>query len=126
MHAVLLVGSGGFLGAVARYALAAWIVQVAGTDRFPWGTLVVNVAGCLAVSVLAGAAERFNALGPDARLFLVTGVLGGFTTFSAFGLETVQMLRRGDAVNAALYAGASMGLGVFAVWLGLRLLTVHR
>lgn len=126
MHAVLLVGSGGFLGAVARYALAAWIVQVEGTDRFPWGTLVVNVAGCLAVGVLVGAAERFNALGPDARLFLVTGVLGGFTTFSAFGLETVQMLRRGDAVNAALYAGASMGLGVFAVWLGLRLLTVHR
>lgn len=121
MHPVLLVGLGGFLGAVARYTLGGLVLHLTAQERFPYSTFAVNVLGCLAVGVLAGLAERHQAFGPDARLFLFTGLLGGFTTFSAFGLEAVHLLRRGDVATAVLYAGGSVVLGIAAVWLGLKL-----
>ena len=121
MHPVLLVGLGGFLGAVARYTLGGLVLHLTVQERFPFSTFAVNVLGCLAVGVLAGLAERHQAFGPDARLFLFTGLLGGFTTFSAFGLEAVYLLRRGEVATAALYAGGSVVLGIAAVWLGLKL-----
>src|SRR5690625_6016460 len=89
--------------------------------RFPFGTLAVNVLGCLVVGVLAGIAERQNLFGQELRLFLFTGLLGGFATVSAFGLETVHLIRRGDLCIAALYAGASGVLEIIAVWLGFKL-----
>lgn len=121
MHPVLLVGLGGFLGAVARYRLGGVLLHLTVQERFPFSTFAVNVLGCLVVGVLAGLAERHEAFGADARLFLFTGLLGGFTTFSAFGLEAVHLLRRGEFATAALYAGGSVVLGIAAVWLGLKL-----
>ena len=118
--AILLVGLGGFLGAIARYKLGGWLLHMTAQDRFPFGTFAVNVLGCLAVGILAGVAERYEVIGPEARLFLFTGLLGGFTTFSAFGLEAVFLLRRGDLGVAALYAGGTVVLGITAVWLGLK------
>ena len=121
MHPILLVGLGGFLGAVARYKLGGLVLHLTVQERFPFSTFAVNVLGCLVVGVLAGLAERHAAFGPDARLFLFTGLLGGFTTFSAFGLEAVYLLRRGEVATAALYAGGSVVLGIAAVWVGLKL-----
>ena len=118
--AVLLVGLGGFLGAIARYKLGGLLLHMTAQDRFPFGTFAVNVLGCLAVGILAGVAERYEVIGPEARLFLFTGLLGGFTTFSAFGLEAVFLIRRGDLGVAALYAGGTVVLGITAVWLGLK------
>ena len=124
MQGMLLVGLGGFLGAIARYKLGGLVLHLTAQGRFPFSTFTVNVLGCLVVGVLAGLAERHHAFGPDTRLFLFTGLLGGFTTFSAFGLETVHLVRRGEVVTAALYAGASVTLGIAAVWLGLKLVTM--
>lgn len=121
MRALLLVGLGGFLGSIARYRLGGFVTQWTLQHRFPYGTFVVNVLGCLVIGVLAGFAERHNAFHLEARLFLFTGLMGGFTTFSAFGLETVDLLKRGDVVTAVLYVGASVIVGVAAVWIGLRL-----
>jgi len=117
---ILLVGLGGFVGAIARYKLGGFLLHMTAQDRFPFGTFAVNALGCLAVGILAGVAERYEVIGPEARLFLFTGLLGGFTTFSAFGLETVLLIRRGDLGVAALYAGGTVVLGITAVWLGLK------
>lgn len=120
MGNLLLVGFGGGLGAMARYLVSGWILHHTLQQRFPYGTFAVNLAGCLAIGLLMGAAERYEVLSPDARLFLVTGLLGGFTTFSAFGYETLFLLRRGEPWIAAGYVGASVAFGLAAVWLGLR------
>ena len=123
---VVLVGAGGAIGAVARYAMAGTILAASGQDRFPLGTLAVNVLGCALIGVFAAVAEALPGLNGAARLLLVTGVLGGYTTFSAFGLETVLLLRRGDAVLAAGYVAASVLLGLAAVWLGMKAVTLVR
>jgi len=115
----LWVGLGGFIGAVARYAVAV-AMGPAATLRFPWPTFTVNVLGCLAIGLLAGYFTRVPA--PEhLRLFLVTGILGGFTTFSAFGVESLGLLRRGDHALGLAYAGGSVLVGLLAVWLGFRL-----
>jgi CrcB protein len=121
MQNLLLVGLGGFLGSIARYKLGGLVLHLTAQERFPYGTFSVNVLGCLAIGILAGLAERYDMFGPQARLFLFTGLLGGFTTFSAFGLEAVALARRNEIGIAALYAGGSVVLGVAAVWIGLRL-----
>lgn len=118
---LLLVGLGGFAGSAARYLLGGWLLHHTTAAKFPWSTFAVNVLGCLAIGLLSGAAERFDAIGPGARLFLFTGLLGGFTTFSAFGFETFFLLRRGEWLVAALYSGASVAVCVLAVWAGFRL-----
>jgi fluoride exporter len=121
MTNLLLVGAGGFLGAVARYLVGGWILHHSMAAKFPWGTFTINVLGCLVIGVLSGVAERFDTFGHGARLFLFTGLLGGFTTFSAFGLETIFLMRRGEWFFAALYVGASVVLCLFAVSFGWRL-----
>lgn len=120
LHSLLLVGVGGFAGSVARYALGGWLLHHTAQQRFPWSTFAVNVAGCLVIGVLAGLAERHALSNPGLRLFLFTGLLGGFTTFSAFGLETLFLLRRGEPWVAVAYVGGSVLLGLLAVWLGMR------
>ena len=126
MRDVLLVGAGGFVGAAARHLLGTWLMLASGQDRFPLGTLAINVAGCALIGVFAAFAEHLPALNGPARLVLVTGLLGGFTTFSAFGLETMLMLRRGDTALAAAYVAASLVLGLAAVWLGMKAITLAR
>jgi CrcB protein len=120
MHPFVLVGLGGFAGSVARYSLGGWLLHHTAQQRFPWSTFAVNAAGCLAIGVLAELVAKQGMLGQGARLFLFTGVLGGFTTFSAFGLETVLLLRRGDTGIAFAYAMGSVAIGVLAVWLGMK------
>jgi fluoride exporter len=121
LHAVLLVAAGGAVGSVARYLLSTWTMQAAGMPKFPLGTFAVNLAGCLLAGVLAGLAERHAWFDVDTRLLLMVGLLGGFTTFSAFGIETAYLLRRGEWLLACGYVGGSVVLGIAAVLLGLRI-----
>ncbi|MEM9593003.1 MAG: fluoride efflux transporter CrcB [Acidobacteriota bacterium] len=116
MSELLAVGLGGFLGAVVRYRVSQWAQRFG--DSFPIATLVVNLAGCLAIGVVMALAER-QALDPRLRLFLGVGVLGALTTFSTFGFETVELMRRGAFGPAALNVAGSLLLGFGAVWLGL-------
>ena len=117
---LLLVGAGGFLGSVLRYLLGSWVQTVFG-GRFPLGTLAVNVLGCFLIGLLMGMAESRSALPPEWRLFVVVGLLGGFTTFSAFSYDTVELWRGVTSLAAVLNVTASVGLGLTATWLGLAL-----
>lgn len=118
---LVLVACGGGLGAAGRYGLDVavrhWWPSLAG--RFPIGILLVNVLGCLVFGVLVGAAGGVGALSPERRLFLLTGVLGGFTTFSTFGHDTAQLLGSGSGGLALLNVLGSVMLGVGAVFAGL-------
>jgi fluoride exporter len=118
---VLLVGSGGFLGSVARYLLTGYVTQATTAARFPYGTLVVNVVGCLVIGILAGAAEQRHLFSAESRLFLLTGLLGGFTTFSAFAYESYFLAREHAWPAAVANVGLQILLGLAAVWLGHRL-----
>lgn len=113
----LLVAAGGAIGAALRYLLGGLIASRLGPD-FPWGTFVVNISGCLLIGAVLGLVER-GALPPEARLFLAVGVLGGYTTFSTFGYETVSLLEGGEILAAALNAFGQLALGLVAVYLGL-------
>ncbi|MEP6608002.1 MAG: fluoride efflux transporter CrcB [Burkholderiaceae bacterium] len=119
MKAILLVALGGALGSVARYKLSGVILHHTLNWKFPAGTFAVNVIGCLIAGVMAGLAEKHDLISPDARLLIFTGLLGGFTTFSAFGLETMFLLRRGEVWVAAANIGISVLAGLFALWIGL-------
>lgn len=112
----LLVAAGGALGACARFALSGYVLQHAAQSRFPWGTFTVNVLGCLVAGLLVGVAEKLHVMSNEVRLFLFTGILGGFTTFSAFGVETFHLLRRGELSIAATYVGLSFACGLAALW----------
>ncbi|MEZ5324019.1 MAG: fluoride efflux transporter CrcB [Verrucomicrobiales bacterium] len=112
----LCIASGGAIGALSRYALGGWI-QARTTGDFPSGTIVVNMLGCLVFGLLYGWLGA--GISPQLRGFLFTGVLGGFTTFSTFGFETVNLLQRGQHGTAALYLAASITGGLLAAWLGL-------
>lgn len=115
------VAVGGALGASARYLAGAAALRLMGPG-FPWGTLFVNVAGSLAMGMIAVALmERAPGAFPRWAPFLLTGVLGGFTTFSAFSLEVALMLERGEAAKAALYALVSVAFSVGALFLGFTL-----
>jgi len=120
MKQTLLVGLGGFLGSIARYKLSAFILHHSQSWRFPISTFAINVLGCLTIGVLAGFAERRDLFSQDTRLFLFTGLLGGFTTFSAFSYEGVNLLRRGEPSIALLYAVLSVVIGFGAVWFAIR------
>lgn len=119
MKGLLLVALGGAVGSVARYKLSGWVLHHTTNWTFPAGTFAVNVIGCLVAGVLAGLAEKHGFLSPDTRLLLFTGVLGGFTTFSAFGLETMFLLKRGDIWVAGANIVLSVLVGLLALWLGL-------
>lgn len=117
MDRIIVVGLGGFLGSVLRYLVSGWTHTLLG-ERFPWGTLAVNAIGCFVLGGLAASAYEGQALGPNARIFLFIGVIGGFTTFSAFGYETVALIEAGRLRVACLSVAANLGLGISAVWLG--------
>lgn len=102
---------------MARYGLASW-VDGRTEGHFPFGTLAVNVVGCFAIGVIATLADEGRTISPTARLLLVTGLLGGFTTFSAFGLDTLRMIEAGRLVAAFGNAAGSVLLGVAAVVAG--------
>lgn len=117
LHPLVLVAIGGALGSMARYGLSALIIRQVNPVSFPWPTFGVNVLGCLCAGIFLVAAEQFSAVNEEARLFIVTGLLGGFTTFSAFGIETLSLIRRGEWLIAASYASLSVIVGLCAMWL---------
>ena len=123
MKQLLIVGLGGFIGSISRYKLSGAILHHSADWRFPLSTFAVNIIGCFVIGLLAALVEHRDLFSPDTRLFLFTGVLGGFTTFSAFGYEGLFLLRRGDFGIAAAYATLSVFGGLFAVWLGFKLLS---
>lgn len=124
MHVYLLIALGGALGSVGRYACAEWVARQAGAG-FPWGTLCVNVIGSLVIGFFATytGPEGRAAVGAEGRLFFMTGVLGGFTTFSTFSLQTLALARDGEWLRAGGNVAASVALCLVAVWLGYLLAT---
>jgi fluoride exporter len=124
MTKILLIGLGGGLGAIARYFLSFYIQQAANTAIFPLGTLVVNTLGCLVIGALSYLADVRGLFTPEARALAFTGFLGGFTTFSTFGHETMALVRDGE--NGAAFANLSLHvlLGLGAVWAGRALAAV--
>ena len=117
MIRTLLVGTGGFLGAIARYGLGGLIHRWTDT-LFPAGTLAVNTVGCLVIGVLMSLVEDRQLLTPNVRVFLMIGVLGGFTTFSSFGYETVELMRHGALRLVFWNVAGNVLLGLAAVLLG--------
>ncbi len=117
----LLVGAGGFVGAVLRFGVSGGVQRIAGFSSFPYGTLAVNVAGCLAIGLLSGLAEARQVLTPETRLLILIGLLGSFTTFSTFGYETLTLVRDGALLRAVANVGLHVGLGLGAAWAGLAL-----
>ena len=115
---MLLVGAGGFLGSIARYLTGGCVHDLAPGSLFPFGTLIVNVAGCFAIGVLAYFVEDRGTLGADWRAFLMVGVLGGFTTFSAFGYETLNLARDGQLSLAMANILLNVCIGLLAVLSG--------
>jgi CrcB protein len=121
---ILIVGLGGFLGSIARYKLGGFVLHRSGAWNFPLGTFTVNLLGCLTIGILAGLIERHDLFSPSTRLFLFTGILGGFTTFSAFAYEGIFLARRSFIDIASLYILFSVGGGLLAVWVGLQLVNL--
>lgn len=115
---IALVAAGGAVGSVLRYLFSGFLQQRAGFE-FPWGTLGVNLVGCLAIGFLGAALTGPLLLRNEYRLILIVGLLGGFTTFSAFGWETLALAREGRLHLALLNIGLSNGLGLAAVWAGM-------
>lgn len=120
MKIVLLVALGGALGSVARYLIGKASLALWGPN-FPWGTMIVNIMGCFLMGVLAGLLAHYTELSQEVRAFLMIGVLGGFTTFSAFAIDFVGLTERGSYGFAGLYLLGSVGLSIFALIAGLYL-----
>lgn len=119
MKFALLVGLGSFAGGLVRYILSGLFQK--STEGFPFGTFTVNLLGCFLVGCLLGIWERWEP-GMGGKLFLVTGFLGGFTTFSAFSSETLQLLRSGQSGLAIIYILGSVLLGILLTWAGATLM----
>lgn len=118
IYSIIFVALGGALGSVLRYLLGTWTQTISRSIDFPYGTLAVNLLGCFAIGFLSQLAESRGAFNPESRAFIFVGILGGFTTFSSFGNETVNLLRDGETVNALANVGANVIFGLILVWLG--------
>lgn len=117
---LLLVGIGGFIGSIGRYLTGYYFLKIL-PAIFPYGTFAVNIIGCLAIGIIYGYSERFSWSGAEWRLFLATGICGGYTTFSSFSYENVKLLQEGEYKIFALYTTASFVLSLSAVFAGLSL-----
>ena len=120
MKLLLVVGVGSFIGGISRY-LVSLFVQNKFLSTFPFGTLVVNITGCFLIGVVYALSEKGN-VNAEWRLFLITGFLGGFTTFSSFSNETVSMLRDAQYWQALSYIGISIIVGLAATFGGISLI----
>lgn len=116
LKSLLFVALGGAAGSVLRYVLSRWT----GEQAFPWSTLAVNLIGSLLIGLLVGLSAK-GLLSAQARLLLVTGFCGGFTTFSTFANESFSLMRGGDILLAAAYAAVSVFMGIVAVYVGMKL-----
>lgn len=118
MIKLLLIGTGGFVGSILRYVISGAVQTASQSIAFPYGTLAVNVIGCFLIGFFSELAESRGLFSPDTRAFLIMGILGGFTTFSTFGNETMNLLHDGEWTLALLNVGAQVLLGLGGVWLG--------
>ena len=112
MKIILAIGAGSFIGGILRYLLSVFIHSKTAT-QFPLGTLAVNITGCFFIGIVMGFFEK-GLVSNEWKLFLATGVLGGFTTFSAFSVEAITLFREGCAAYSLLYIFASVALGLSA------------
>jgi CrcB protein len=119
---LLIVAVGGAIGSVARYKLGGFALHHTEGWNFPVSTFTVNVLGCFVIGLLAALVEHHDLFSPAIRLLLFTGLLGGFTTFSAFGYESIFLLRRGLLPVAAAYVSLSVVVGLAAVFSGMKLI----
>lgn len=124
MRNLILVGLGGFLGAILRFSVSDLVQNWFRSVSFPSGTLVVNLLGCFLLGGLSHAAELRGLMSAEARAFMFIGLLGAFTTFSTFGNDTVSLIRKGEQVISLLNIGLHLGLGLTAVWLGQTLVSL--
>lgn len=113
-----LVGVGGFIGAIFRYGLSGFVQRSAVIVAFPYGTLVVNMLGCLLIGMTVGFIDSRQIINPEFRSFVLVGVLGGFTTYSTFGMETFALLRDADFLRAAGNVLVHVVGGLVLVWIG--------
>ena len=121
MTQLIAVGAGGFVGAVLRHLMGGWLQKTIATPWLPVGTLGVNVLGCFALGILGGWAEYADFLNTSQRLFLLVGLLGGFTTFSTFSFETLALMRSGQISAGLANMGIQLAFGMLAVWGGFAL-----
>ncbi|MSP78872.1 MAG: fluoride efflux transporter CrcB [Dehalococcoidia bacterium] len=115
MLVIIFIAIGGALGSVSRYLVGGWAYNLTGNPTFPIGTLAVNLIGCFLIGLLSGLGEANKFLTPQMRALLIVGFLGGFTTFSSFGNETLVLLRNGQMLSALLNVGVQVVVGLLAV-----------
>ena len=113
-----MVGLGGSIGAMLRYLVAGFI----NTTSFPLNTLVINIVGCLVIGIMLALGEKPNVLSNDLKLFLATGICGGFTTFSTFSAENFLLIKSGDYLTAALYIFTSITVCIIATFIGFKII----
>lgn len=121
MKTALIIALGGAIGSISRYGAQVFIYRIY-PSVFPAGTFLVNLMGCLLIGIFYGLSEKGNLLTPEWRLFLTTGFCGGFTTFSTFAYENVDLIRSSDFLYTGLYIAGSVVLGIAAVFLGILLI----
>ena len=117
MKPIIYVGIGGAAGSICRYLAQLWIGRAA-PSAFPLGTFLVNISGCLLIGLLYGMAGKFGWFTMEWRLLLITGICGGYTTFSTYSYEGISLLRQGNYLYFGLYVGGSVVLGLLATFLG--------
>ena len=116
---ILLIGSGGFTGAILRYLMSGLVHRIfSGGSVFPTGTFFVNVLGCLLIGILSGLTDTRQLFSPEIRLLVFIGLLGGFTTFSTFGIESLYLLQERQFVYFGLNVIGQVLFGLLAVWIG--------
>ena len=120
---MLLAGTGGFLGTVARFLTSRYFAAYF-PSAFPYGTFTVNIIGCFLIGIIYSLSEKGNFVSTEWRLFLTVGFCGGFTTFSAFAAENTAMLRDSEYFNFFLYTGSSIFVGLLATYAGIMLIKI--
>lgn len=120
---LLLIGLGGFCGAIGRYLIGTWANDSLKLGNFPIGTFIANILGCLLIGYLSQTLINRDLFTPDIRAMILTGFLGAFTTFSTFSNETFMLFRNGELNMALGYVAGSLIVGLLAVWLGFSLAT---
>lgn len=115
---LFIAGAGGFVGTILRYLLNNLIYKLLSAPLFPYGTMTINILGCFVIGLIASLAETRIDLTPEMRIFIQIGLLGGFTTFSTFGYETLTLLRDGEFLLGLTNVLVQVVVGLFAVWLG--------
>lgn len=113
-----LVGTGGFIGAIFRFGVNVFFQRFSALNEFPYGTLAVNMLGCFFIGLTVGAIETRHLVNPEIRSFIIIGLLGGFTTYSAFGLETFILLRDAELLKVVSNVAIHIIAGLFLVWVG--------